>query len=113
PGGPAAFAKKYLTRGVLHARATDKDDPTVDPRFGRVGKQTIEDTGPLTIERMRDFDATEVIPHAETFMKKAKDAGKPFFVWLNTSRMHLYTHLNDEWRYAAAPFTYDEDVHGS
>jgi arylsulfatase len=112
PGGPAAFAKKYGTRGVLHSFATGKDDPAVDPKFGRVGKQTIEDTGPLDTTRMEDFDATEVIPKAEAFMKKARDDSKPFFVWLNTSRMHLYTHLNDKWRYAADKYTHDEDLHG-
>ena len=113
PGGPEAFAKKFGTRGVLHALATDKDDATVDPRFGRVGRQTITDTGPLTTERMKDFDAAEVIPKAHEFMKKAQDEGRPFFVWLNTSRMHLYTHLNDKWRYAASEYTHDEDYHGS
>ena len=52
PGGPAAFEKKFGTRGVLHSFATDKDDATVDPKFGRVGKQAIEDTGPLTMKRI-------------------------------------------------------------
>jgi arylsulfatase len=65
------------------------------------------------MKRMEDFDAAEVIPKAEAFMKKARDESKPFFVWLNTSRMHLYTHLNDKWRYAADPYTHDEDMHGS
>jgi arylsulfatase len=113
PGGPEAFKKKFGTRGVLHSFASDKDDPTVDARFGRVGKQTVEDTGPLSIERMKDFDATEVIPKAQAFMKKSNEEGKPFFVWLNTSRMHLYTHLNDKWRYAAQKYSHDEDLHGS
>jgi Arylsulfatase A and related enzymes len=113
PGGPEAFAKKYGTRGVLHAFASDTDDPTVDPRFGRVGRQTIEDTGPLTMKRMEDFDGSEVIPKAVSFMQGAQKAGKPFFVWLNTSRMHLYTHLNDQWRNAATKYTHDEDYHGS
>jgi arylsulfatase A-like enzyme len=113
PGGPDAFAKKFGTRGVLHTFASERDDATVDPRFGRVGRQTIEDTGPLTTERMKDFDAAEVIPKAQAFMKKSQADGKPFFVWLNTSRMHLYTHLNDKWRYAAARYTHDEDYHGS
>ncbi len=112
PGGPEAFAKKYGTRNVLHAFATDTDDPTEDERFGRVGKQRIEDTGPLTSERMKDFDAAEVIPKAVEFMKKSKDEHAPFFVWLNTSRMHLYTRLNDKWRYAADNYTHDEDYHG-
>jgi len=113
PGGPDAFARKFGTRGVLHAFATSKDDATVDPKFGRVGKQSIEDTGPLTMKRMEDFDAGEVIPLAEKFMKNAQQEGKPFFVWLNTSRMHLYTRLNEKWRYAAEPYTHDEDMHGS
>src|SRR4030095_9609620 len=76
PGGAEAFAKKFGTRGVLHTYATNLDDVTVDPRFGRIGKQKIEDTGPLTMERMEHFDATEVIPKAEVFMKKSKDDGK-------------------------------------
>src|ERR1041384_5781989 len=113
PGGKETFIKKFGCRGIVHSIATDKDDPNDYPKFGRVGKQTVEDTGRLTIERMKDIDAQEFIPRALEFMKKAKDADKPFFVWLNTSRMHLYTHLNDKWRYAAEKFTHDEDLHGS
>jgi arylsulfatase A-like enzyme len=113
PGGPDAFARKFGTRGVLHAFASGTDDPTEDPKFGRVGKQTIQDTGPLTMERMKDFDASEVIPKALTFMQRAQQEGQPFFVWLNTSRMHLYTRLNDTWRYAAEEYTHEGDYHGS
>ncbi|MGH8412041.1 MAG: sulfatase-like hydrolase/transferase, partial [Pseudomonas sp.] len=69
PGGPQAYAKKFATRGVLHSFATDKDDTTTDPRFGLVGKQVIEDTGPLTTKRMEDFDGAELIPHAMDFMR--------------------------------------------
>ena len=112
PGGPKAFAAKFGPRGVLHTFATDKDDPTEMSRFGRIGKQTIEDTGPLTMKRMEDFDAAEVIPKAINFMDRSQKADKPFFVWLNTSRMHLYTHLNDKWRYAAAKYTHEDDLHG-
>ncbi|RJF98558.1 arylsulfatase [Noviherbaspirillum saxi] len=112
PGGPQAFAKKFATRGVLHTFANDRDDPTVDERFGRVGKQTIKDTGPLTMKRMEDFDGAEVIPKAIDFMQRSKKDDKPFFVWLNTSRMHLYTHLNDKWRGAAAKYTHEDDKHG-
>ena len=112
-GNVEDYEKKFGTRGVIHSFATDKDDPTVDPRFGKVGKQTIEDTGPLTQERMKDFDAKEVVPRAFDFMLKAKKEGKPFFVWLNTTRMHLYTRLNDKWRYAAETFTSEADIHGS
>ena len=112
-GSLEKYESKFGTRGVLHTFATDKDDPTEDPRFGRVGKQTIEDTGQLTQERMKEFDEAEVIPKAEDFMGRAKAAGKPFFVWLNTTRMHLYTRLNDKWRYAAEAYTSESDLHGS
>jgi len=112
-GSLEKYENKFGTRGVIHSLATDVDDPTVDPRFGKVGKQKIEDTGPLTQERMKNFDAGEVIPMAEKFMKTAKKNGKPFFVWLNTSRMHLYTRLNDKWRYAAEEYTSEADYHGS
>ncbi|KWR88532.1 arylsulfatase [Cupriavidus sp. IDO] len=113
PGGDKGFAKKFATRGVLHSWAKDQDDPTVDPRFGRVGKQRIEDTGPLTMKRMENFDGDELIPRAIEFMKASKKEDKPFFVWLNTTRMHLYTHLDDKWRYAAAKYTHEDDLHGS
>lgn len=113
PGGPEAFAKKFGTRGVLHTFATTKDDATIDPKFGKIGRQRIEDTGQLTIDRMKNFDAAEVIPRAKKFMKKAQDDGKPFFVWLNTSRMHLYTHLDEKWEHAADTITHDQDMHGA
>jgi len=112
-GSLEAYEKKFGTRGVLHCYATDKDDSAKDPRFGKMGRQRCTDTGPLTQERMRDFDATEVIPKALEFMRKAKAEGKPYFVWLNTSRMHLYTRLNDKWRYAAEKYTSEADFHGS
>ena len=112
-GSVQAFETKFGTRGVLHTFSTVKNDNTVDPRFGRVGYQTIQDTGPLTKERMETFDINEVIPKAMAFMKTSKDQNKPFFVWLNTSRMHLYTHLNERWRYAAEKYTSEADLHGS
>ncbi|MCA0420376.1 MAG: arylsulfatase [Proteobacteria bacterium] len=112
-GSVEEYDKRFGTRGVLHSKATTTDDPKVDPRFGRVGKQTITDTGPLTQERMKMFDETEVIPKALGFMGAAKQANQPFFVWLNTSRMHLYTRLNDKWRYAAEDITSEADYHGS
>ncbi len=112
-GSLEAYEKRFGTRGVLHCYATGNDDATTDPRFGRMGKQKCADTGPLTQERMKEFDETEVIPKAEAFMKKAKADGKPFFIWLNTSRMHLYTRLSDKWRYAAEKYTSEADYHGS
>lgn len=112
-GNIERYEARYGTRGVLHCHASATDDSRTDPRFGKVGKQKCTDTGALTQERMKDFDAGEVIPAAEKFIKKAKDDGKPFFVWLNTSRMHLYTRLNDKWRYAAEKYTSEADYHGS
>lgn len=112
-GNLEEYESKYGTRGVVHSFASDTDDPTEDPRFGRVGKQTIEDTGPLTQERMKMFDEQEVLPKALKFMEDSKKEDKPFFVWLNTSRMHLYTRLNDKWRYAAEKYTSEADYHGS
>ena len=111
--GKEQFERKFGTRGVLDCKATDIDDTTVDPRFGKVGKQTIKDTGPLTRKRLKNFDAAEVIPRAFDFMKRSKDGNEPFFVWLNTSRMHLYTHLSEADRYLAEKYTTESDIHGS
>src|SRR5262249_4001477 len=86
------FKKKYGPRGVLHSFAQEKDDPTVDPKWGRVGKQKIEDTGPLTRARMPTIDE-EIHKHASAFIDRAVKEDKPFFVWFNTTRMHVWTHL--------------------
>ena len=91
PKNPA-FKEKFGPRGVMHCFATDKDDPTVDPRFGKVGRQRCEDTGPLTRKRMETVDE-EVTAGALKFMEKAHKDGKPFFVWWNSTRMHVFTHL--------------------
>jgi len=85
------FTDKFSPRGVLHCYATDKDDPTEEPRWGRVGKQRIEDTGPLNRKRMETCD-DEFVAAAKDFIKRQHEAGKPFFVWLNTTHMHLRTH---------------------
>ena len=86
------FAEMMGPRGVLHTRATDKDDPTEQPRFGRIGKQTIEDTGPLTKKRMETID-DETSAAAMDFMDRQVKAAKPFFVWMNATRMHFRTHV--------------------
>ncbi len=86
------FRAKFGPRGVLHSFATDTDDPTEDPRFGKVGKQKIEDTGPLTNKRMETVDE-EFLAAATGFIEKNQKAGKPFFCWFNSTRMHIYTHL--------------------
>ena len=89
------FRQTFGPRGVLHTWATDKDDSTEDMRWGRVGKQRIEDTGPLTKKRMETCD-DEFVAAAQDFIKRQHQAGKPFFVWLNTTHMHLFTHTKPE-----------------
>jgi arylsulfatase len=90
-----AFKEKFGPRGVIKSFATDTEDQTVDPRWGKVGKQKIEDTGPLTKKRMETID-DETVNAAIDFMKRAVAAGKPFFLWWNGTRMHLYTHVRPE-----------------
>ena len=110
------FKERFGPRGVLHSFASDKDDPTVDPRFGRVGRQTIEDTGNLTVKRMETID-DEITQGALGFMEKNAKAGKPFFLWWNSSRMHVFTHLSPKWQgktglgvYADGMAEHDNDV---
>jgi arylsulfatase A-like enzyme len=91
------FLETFGPRGVLHCYATDKEDKTVDPRFGEVGKQKCEDTGPLTKKRMETVD-DETSDAAIAFMEKQVKAGKPFFVWWNGTRMHFRTHVKKEHR---------------
>lgn len=94
PKDPAYLAK-FGPRGVLKCTATSTDDGTVDPRFGKIGKQRIEDTGPLTKKRMETVD-DETSAAAIDFIKRQHAAGKPFFVWWNGTRMHLRTHVRAE-----------------
>ena len=91
------FKDRFGPRGVLHCSATDKDDATVQPRWGRVGKQRIEDTGPLTRKRMETCD-DEFVAAAKDWIKRQHDAGKPFFCWVNTTHMHFRTHTKPESR---------------
>src|SRR6185295_18036950 len=91
------FREMFGPRGVLRCKVSAKDDPTVQPRWGRVGRQTIEDTGPLTRKRMEHID-DETSDAAIDFMKRQQAAGKPFFCWMNTTRMHLRTHVAPERR---------------
>jgi arylsulfatase A-like enzyme len=85
------FRGRFGPRGVLHSFATDVDDPTVDPRFGRVGKQKIEDTGPLTKKRMETID-DDIAARAVNFIEKNAHDNKPFFCWVNFTHMHFRTH---------------------
>jgi len=78
-----AMQKKFGTRGVLHTWANPD------------GTQRIESTGPLTIERMKTID-DEVTAASLDYLEKRKEDGQPFFLWWNSTRMHIWTHLKDE-----------------
>jgi arylsulfatase len=92
-----AYRQKFGPRGVLRCKATSKDDTTADARFGKIGKQTIEDTGPLTKKRMETID-DETSAAAIEYMQRQANAEHPFFVWFNATRMHLRTHVRAEHR---------------
>lgn len=106
------FKNTYGPRGIIESYASDKYDDTVDPRFGVIGKQKVTDIGQLSSKRMETFDE-ELVAKTKDFMKRAKDADKPFFIWHATSRMHVYTHLKEESRNLATPISTDMDLFGS
>ena len=110
-----AYRNKVGPRNLVHSWATDVDDPTDQARWGKIGKQRIVDEGPLApfpdmanVPNMHDitpkakYDMTtfdEVLVKASAdFMDKAKQDGKPFFVWHNTTRMHVWTFLSPKYR---------------
>ena len=102
-------------RNLVHSYATDVDDPTVMPRWGKVGKQRIVDEGPLKPFKdmsadhqmwqkgrdakydMETFDEV-LVEQSKGFMDRAKQAGKPFFIWHNTTRMHVFTYLAQKYQ---------------
>jgi len=94
PKDPAFFAK-FGPRGVMDCKASVTDDATVDPRFGKVGKQVCKDTGPLTKKRMETID-DDIAARAVDFIQRQNKAGKPAFVWVNFTHMHLRTHPKPE-----------------
>jgi arylsulfatase len=83
-------------RNMVHSWATDTDDATVMPRWGKIGKQKIEDAGPLYPKRMETVD-DEIRDLSFKFLDKAKADNKPFFLWLNPTRMHVITHLSEKY----------------
>jgi len=85
-----AYLEKFGPRGALHAWASDVDDPTTDPKFGRVGKQKIVDTGKLTRKRMETFDQ-EVTAETLKWLDKAGRGNKPFFCWYNSTAIHIWS----------------------
>jgi arylsulfatase A-like enzyme len=106
---PQDWIDKTGPRNLVHSYATDVDDQTVMPRWGKVGKQRIVDEGPLAPfpnmagrqnwqegrkakYDMETFDDV-LVKASSDFMDKAKKNGKPFFVWHNTTRMHVFTYI--------------------
>jgi arylsulfatase len=118
PKDDKEYVENNSPRGVLRAKASDKDDPTVQPHWGRIGKQTIEDTGPLNRKRMETID-DETTAAAIDFMTRQVRANKPFFTWMNATRMHVFTHVRQSMRdqagmpgneYADGMIEHDGDV---
>src|SRR4051812_22763628 len=93
PNYPQDLRSQVGPRNMVHSLATAVDDPTIDPRWGKVGKQTIRDAGELCPKRMETVD-DEIRELALKFIDKAKAENKPFFLWLNPTRMHIVTHLS-------------------
>jgi arylsulfatase len=87
---------------MVHSWATNTEDTTVQPRWGKVGMQRIEDAGRLCPDRMKTID-NEILDNALKFAGNAKTAGKPFFLWLNPTRMHVVTHLADKYEKMRTP----------
>jgi arylsulfatase A-like enzyme len=112
---PQDWIDKYGPRNLVHCYATETEDPTEMPRWGKVGKQRIVDEGPLKPFKdmsadhqmwqkgrdakydMETFDAV-LVENSKAFMDKAKQAGKPFFIWHNTTRMHVFTYLSQKYQ---------------
>jgi arylsulfatase len=89
------FLEQFGPRGVMHSWASDIDDATTDPRWGRVGKQKITDTGPLTKKRMETIDE-EITEAALGWMEEKAKADEPFFLWYNSTAMHFRTHVAEK-----------------
>jgi arylsulfatase A-like enzyme len=99
------FRAMFGPRNIVDSKATAIDDSTTDPRWGKVGKQTITDGGPLPPHpnmdpaaktNMEDID-TELVRRSNDFMDRSVKAGKPFFLWHNSTRTHVWTHLSPKW----------------
>jgi arylsulfatase A-like enzyme len=102
PNYPQDLKDKIGPRNMVHSWATDRDDPTEEPRWGKIGKQRIEDAGTLYPKRMETVD-DEILEHSLKFLDKAKNDGKPFFMWLNPTRIHIVTHLSEKYEKTRTP----------
>ena len=96
PNYPQNLKATVGPRNMVHSFATNVDDPTVQPRWGKIGKQRIEDAGELCPRRMETVD-DEILANALKFLDKARTERKPFFLWLNPTRMHVVTHLSPKY----------------
>jgi len=96
PNYPQALKATVGPRNMVHSYATTVDDPTVQPRWGKIGKQRIEDAGELCPKRMETVD-DEILSETFKFIDKSKGENKPFFIWLNPTRMHVVTHLSEKY----------------
>jgi arylsulfatase len=109
PNYPPALKDKVGPRNLLHCFATDKDDPTEQPRWGKIGKQKIVDEEPLPPHPMEGIKYNletvddAIRDFAFAFMDKARKDSKPFFVWLNPTRMHVVTHLSPKYQKMRTP----------
>ena len=99
---PPALKTSVGPRNMVHSWATNVEDPTDQPRWGKVGKQKIEDAGELCPKRMETID-DEILANALKFLDKARQDGKPFFLWLNLTRMHVVTHLSEKYENMRTP----------
>jgi arylsulfatase len=104
PTYPQNLKNKIGPRNMVHTWATQLDDATEQPRWGRVGKQKIVDAGPLPPSRMRTVD-DEILDKTFQFIDRSRQNGKPFFVWLNPTRMHVFTHLSPRYKALENPRT--------
>ena len=87
-----AFRKKFGPRGVLRCKATDKDDTTIDAQFGKVGKQTIENTGPLT--QKADGDGGRGVRRRRARLHGSEDEGRQAVVLLHEHHAHAHLHAS-------------------
>ena len=99
---PQALKDVVGPRNMIHSWATDVDDPTEQPRWGKIGKQRVEDAGTLYPKRMETVD-DEILDYTLKFIHKAHTDKKPFFVWLNPTRMHVITHLSEKYESMRTP----------
>src|SRR5271169_6404540 len=103
PNYPQNLLNVVGPRNMVHSWATDTDDTTEMPRWGKIGKQKIEDEGPLSphptagIKYNMETVDEEFVADSVKFMDKAKADGKPFFCWINPTRMHIVTHLSPKY----------------